>query len=1014
MRNYLILCLGKREPSYYRQILAITFTNAAAAEMKERIIGSLEAFVATAEVDLGSNGLASELCSTLSLSPTELKLRAEAVLSHMLHHYDLLGVSTIDSFTHRIVRAFARELGLDRDFSVELRSDDFLAEVVHRLLERAGTDEQLTNYLSSFVLARLEDGKNWRIQDELLAFSKMLLDEESISHLNELSQVGPEAIKNAILRLRSNLASWRSELQSRSKAILSLLDGAGIEDHELSGGAARNPMRRIRRQWAFGEFADISETLRGIANGQKSWIAKSAPAEVKERLQTIEAEITRTLAETIDWLDQSVREYERMKLLLRGSYSLGLATALAEEADALREERNIVLIPDFHRRINAIVADSPTPFIYEKIGERFKHILFDEFQDTSALQWANFIPLIENNLGGQHFNLIVGDGKQAIYRWRNGRVAQFVQLPKLPDAFSNPWRQNLFNVSYTSGNLGVNRRSTQAIVAFNNQLYRFLADRNPPLKDVYEGLEQAPHRTQEGYVRLSVIREGNNKSERLDPILKEILHCIHEAQEDGYALGDIAILTRKGRGEGALVASWLHENGVPVVTRDTFLLSNSALIRWVFAFIGYVTDRTNAWCRTELILLFESAFPEKMSMPSEQWFVSEGRNVIVRTEEFLLTVLPGAEKLLIDPGSSRTLIIRLLALAGVQHDVYTEFLLDQLAQVEERHGMTLREVLEWWENSRDKIFVESADKHDAVRIMTIHKSKGLQFPVVIYPRFSVKSGAQTIWVDPGQSMPGIPSSLISTHMSDASEIAPFPEMKSEAEQVILDDANVCYVATTRPEDRLYFIMDKPSGRSWESAFLKEIGLTGETEHSFGRREMKSVTPTPSIQIPAPPSVFHVNEDWKIATGTSPTDSTNPRWMGELIHQCLAAMESKDRAEEAVSKIARSEGLLDERRIAELQTEVIRIISEPTFSEIFSPADKVYCEREILLPDGKSIRPDRVILRDSIWRVIDFKTGKPANDHAEQVRNYASALSEIFDAPVQGLIAYTQTAEVQRI
>jgi len=1015
VKQYLLLCLGRPQPAYYRHILAITFTNAAAAEMKERIISRLREFSELKPAGFQSNALAVEICESLEIPAEELCRRSEAVLSHMLHHYDLLAVSTIDSFTHRIVRAFARELGLDRDFSVEMDTNGFLDEVVDRLLEQSGADLDLAEYLTAFVVARLEEGRDWRIKNEVRGFSEMILKEESIKHLAEIGNLKPGEIREAIATLRNVLREMKSTLSVFAGKILEVVDNAGIKDEELSGGAARNPMRRARSSWLNGDFEDPTDTMREMCVGSKSWLPKSAPVELKERVAEIEAALAETMSDAISYIDKTSREYTRMCMLVRGSYALGLAAALSKEADELRDERNIALISDFHRRINEVVNDSPTPFLYEKIGERFHHILFDEFQDTSALQWSNFIPLIENNLASGHLNFIVGDGKQAIYRWRNGKVEQFIQLPVLPEEAASSWRQQLFANSYQKAVLDVNRRSAKEIITFNNTLYRTIAPRLGKWRNVYDDLNQLPSRKEEGYVKVSVINEGKKKSERIEPILNEILKNIEECRKDNYRYSDIAILTRKGKGEGAIVAAWLHEQGIPVVTKETFRLSNSPLVRWVFSFLGYINEPTQPRFRAEIIITAREAFPHLPQPMPETFFVSNGRYLDYRTEDFLREFLPGIVHEVKACRSVREMIIALFQTAHVSHDVYTEFLLDQLTAAESKYGTGIHAVLEWWKARGDQLYIQSGDIGDAIQIMTIHKSKGLQFPVVIYPRFSSRARQQSVWVNPSGTIPQLTSALVTAMPSPGKPDYPFDELEEEAGQQILDDVNVCYVATTRPEDRLYFILEKPGPNAWESLFLNELNMGDQTECSFGLKEMRN-NPLAEVkhEPPASPERFSRNTSWKIAAGQPLPDPDNPRWMGQLIHACLAAITNDQSARETVQRVASAEGIRKEITLNQLWSKVSDILQWPSFKSIFEEAEIVCTERDLILPDGRTIRPDRMIRRGKEWIVVDFKTGKPKPEHKTQVQRYMEVLKEIEEVNVRGWIAYTESGFVEVI
>ena len=1019
VRHYLALCLGSSSASYYRQILAITFTNAAAAEMKERVISRLKEFSETPSETLPNNTLFTELCRETGAEPLELKARASRVLSHMVHHYDLLSISTIDSFTHRLVRSFARELGIDRDFTVEIDSGAFLGEVVDRVLGEAGRDDQLTASLVDFVKSRFEEGKNWRVASELFSFSKLLVSESGAPHVRLLADTDPNELIALRKQLRVRLTELQSKLKEIGRKLMEILSSAGIAPDELKGGASKGPANTIRN-WAEGAQKVPTLTIERLARGEDDWITMSkASADLKSRITSVEHLLTVALAEAVSWFKQEAVECDRIELLSRNLYSMALIKYLSRMADELRTEQNIILIADFQHRIAEVVSDSPAPFIFEKIGERYRHVLFDEFQDTSTLQWHNFLPLIENSLSNGNFNLIVGDGKQAIYRWRNGNVEQFVHLPQLPASHQDPFRQSLFSEAFEAQVLQTNRRSAQQVITFNNKVFRHLAPLLNAHADVYADLEQEFSREMEGYVQVKTV-SGKTQGDRWPLILDHISAMIQESVDDGYTLGDIAILTRKGNGESSVIAEHLGKINIPVITRETYLLAHSPLVRWLFAWLGYLDTPSQPFYRTELIVSFTAAFPERGEVRAES-FLDNQRKGKARTEDFLEQMFPGYFGRFSRALPAHQLIQELLHFAEVRPDVYLEFLMDQLIQLDRRKGLPLHEIIRWWDESKGTLYIESSDQPNAVKVMTIHKSKGLQFPVVIYPRRLSGSKEQSIWVDPGDLLPGVPTALVSTKVGADPDDAPFPEVAKEMEDMLLDDLNVFYVANTRAEDRLYLIQEvakEPSG--FDGAYLSMLGMSDSlTERSLGLRERRADSDSiikdeltlieeKPLNISQPELRFHA------PASLDEFEDESPRWFGELMHACLALVNSERDIEAAVRNVLRKEGLPQAEWSARLSETLANVVRNDKFKFLFEESATALNEREIILPDGHVLRPDRMLRAEDGWLVVDFKTGLPKVSHHDQVKGYMTQIESVSGAPVKGFLLYTNSLELVEV
>jgi ATP-dependent exoDNAse (exonuclease V) beta subunit len=519
-KEYLKLALGYPQPadptgernfnpSYFKNILAITFTNDAAGEMKERIVGALRRFAQDA--DDKPDGLlaevAAELAQEAQLPPQlrtaaewqrEVRQRARATFKLVLYHYADFGVSTIDSFVQRIVLAFTRELGLPATFEVELDTDSVLRSAVAALLDKVNRDPQsklLSQTLADYALGQAEEGRSWnRLPDELLNFGRNLFSEsvhEAVAQLGQKTMADFRALDQDI---RARLRDLEEQVQAQADRALAALAGAGIEAEHLAGGA--NGIHGHFRSWerwlgAPDAKADFpTATARKVVDSGKWWSDKAKKAGLVPAVEAVQDELVDAFGELVNLRITNLPNYLLLKALQPFLFHASLLSELNKLVEEISRERNVVLISEFNRRIAAIVLTEPVPFIYERLGEKYRHLLIDEFQDTSVLQWNNLLPLVENAVGNGGLSLAVGDAKQAIYRWRGGELEQILRLYQgdtstLAARARDVDMQRLLSERYYTlqqnlepKSLAVNYRSEPAIIGFNNEFFTYVRERS--------------------------------------------------------------------------------------------------------------------------------------------------------------------------------------------------------------------------------------------------------------------------------------------------------------------------------------------------------------------------------------------------------------------------------------------------------------------------------------------------------------------------------------------------------
>jgi ATP-dependent exoDNAse (exonuclease V) beta subunit len=1011
VREYLLLALKTKSADYYKHILAITFTNAAAAEMKERVIHRLRDL---SESVHPQNPLVQELVQTLGIPPEELQERCRATYRHILHNYSQLSIQTIDGFTHKLIRSFARELKLSQDFHVELDTDAFIEMLADKCLDNIGNDADITRYLEHFALENLEEGSSWNIRQQLITFSKELFKEDALEAMNKLSRYTLDDFSNVRSKLHASIKGYENSLKQLAERATQLLRNNSIEPWDLAYGKSGGMMQLIKL--SNDNFDQPVKRFIEMATGG-AWYSKSAQPELKAAVDAVRPEVEPLLQEILEQFGaEQYGAYYLQQLVLRNIYVIGLLNSLNELSKQIKEENNLLLISDFHVLVNEVVRESPAPFIYERIGNRYKHILIDEFQDTSTLQWSNAVPLIENALGEDNMSLLVGDAKQSIYRWRGGRVEQFVDLPSVNIKTAFATDNSLFTHHFKEEILEKNFRSARTIIDFNNRFYDALAPSLGDKQKVYHKQSQQSVKPHAGYVRIDKV-EGPSVKDRWPLTAELILQHVKESIADGYKPSDIAILTRRGESEGGKIAQLLSENGYEVVTQGSFLLQNSPAVRVVMAYLNYYSDPQKHFAAVDFIQSLSMIHPHISVEQFVQDYKSQDKKKELDLFGYLNLLFPSTSD---KPASTYALAKHVIDRFGLTLDNYLECLLDHIRERTLGRGKSLPSFLEWWNTKCDSIYISSSAGDNAIRIMTVHKSKGLQFPVVIYPRFNSKEQSKHLWIETNEEEIGLPTALVTmskmVEQGEDGKVRMPQEFYEETSKARLDDMNLCYVATTRAEDRLYMVVEQ--SETWLSKQIENVmnadfqEAQNETHWEMGEREqVQRPSQKEQMQLIHPP--IGKPRQLKIRATRIGDDYSDEIIQGNLIHQALAEVRTKENVSQAVQRIA-SLHQLDSEKKQHLEKEVFQIIEHPQFARWFSEETQTMAERDISTSDGKIIRPDRVVIYADSIEVIDFKTGKAFEHHEQQVKEYIRYLKELYPLPVKGYLLYTndrQTIEV---
>lgn len=1023
VKEYLKLALSDtaNPPKIYKSILAITFTNKAAAEMKERILNALRELSAERIPDK-SKTLASILCEELKIDEAELRKRSTNLLFDILHNYGNFGISTIDSFTHSIIRNFSHDIDLPVNFNIEMNEDEVITKCIDQLISKIGEDEALTKLVLDFSREQTEEQKSWQVDQNIKTFVGKVLKNSASDKLDLLKSFSIDDFKNIRKDLIAKNKIMEAELTSIADKFYSVLSSNGIGETDFYYGTSGIPgfFKKIKSKDYTNENLHGSYVMKAI--NEDKWCGTKVTSSAEAAITT-NSEVFRDLYYQVSgYLEKHLGEYIINQNVLRNLYSLSLINEIDKLITAFKEEENVLFISEFNKRIADVISTEPVPFIYEKIGERYKHFLIDEFQDTSAMQWQNLLPLIDNSLAEGHFNLLVGDGKQSIYRWRGGEAGQFESLPKLPSIKNEEMREmweDTLERNAKIKNLENNFRSLKNVVEFNNQFFTWLSDTqlSGQWKDIYAGVEQKPQeKNKGGYITIDII----DKNEDADLAYGHLLKYVHQSQASGYTYSEIVVLVRNNN-EGNNAADFLTQQGIPVISSDSLLLKNCSEVNFITDVLAFLNDPNNAIKASSIICylcdagLIKSKTKDEYLLQLNKGSIKYNLINILKEEEIKLDV----DKLVTLPLLESCIeIISVFKIS--ENKNYLQFFLDEIIVYTAYNSNSINAFLEAWIKTSDKASLKIPEGSEAVRIMTIHKSKGLEFPVVIMPFCNWKiDKPDYLWLDAEGELPMV----ILNMNKDLAHTKYNKEMDREKQNQLLDNINVLYVAFTRAADHLHIVSKEPKqggvdAYNFVRLFMSEkLGLgaadkfasVGEPVHSKHNKAEVNVFPY-HLHLNNWNRVISIKENSELLLKEQLTESKE---LGVLIHYILSKINTAKDIDTAVATCEK-EGLFAASESEEIAKELKELLAIPTIAPFFEEGLQAMNEQELMTASGKVLRPDRLILKDNHSIIVDFKTGKQSDAYDEQLNDYANALQQLGYLTVDKYLVYVKDREVVKV
>lgn len=1015
VKEYLLRLLRSQSEGSYKNLLAITFTNKAVAEMKQRIVSNLVTFSKEESVEKPSE-MMKMLSSETGLTLDTLQKKSKSILTHLLHHYSAFSVETIDRFNHQLLRTFARDLKLSSNFEVTLDTDQLLTEAVDRLISKAGEDTKTTNILLEFALEKADDDKSWDIARDITKASSLLFSENESNHVGKLKQRSLDDFLSFRKTLYVILEKTKNELIAVTNSLFEVVSSNGLDRSSFSRGSFYDH---------FTKLANGATSINFETKWQES-VVNEEPLYTKSTDDSVKAVMDGLSSIFKNSFEVSKALYYKKILLeniIKNLTPLSVINLVQQEIETIKEEKNILPISEFNSIINKEIKNQPAPFIYERLGEKYRHYFIDEFQDTSKLQWENLIPLIENALSQQLENqetgslLLVGDAKQSIYRWRGGLPEQFMHLyeGKTPFAVSEP----------TIETLDTNYRSCAEIINFNNSFFTFLSSYfgNATHQKMYEiGNKQNQNSKEGGFVQIEFI-EKQTAAEKEETYAQLILQTIEALKRDGYQEQDICVLTRRKK-EGIALGNYLMENGVSIISSETLLLQSSELVQGLLHLLMYCLHTDNEEAKiSALNFIYEN---NTISEEKHTFFSSFLHQDAIQFKENLAKHTIHFDPLYIHKVSLYETFEYCISQLNLQEkaDAYLFGFMDLVYEFEQQPLSSKTAFLEYWETKKEKASVAAAETIGAVRLMTIHKAKGLEFPVVLYPFAETniynEKDAKT-WFAAPQNTSGFDEVRINFN----NEVANFGEegaiLHAERRKTLeLDNLNLLYVTMTRAVEQLYIFSEKPttvkdSPSNFAQFFVEylkkqQLWSDEESKYQFGNTLKKE--PQKTILQAVTPKYINTSlttTKLKIVTKEAllwDTEKEAAILSGNLFHDTMAEIYYEDDAKAVLSTL-KKRAIVSQEDFENLKQAIQSLINNEDLKHLFQHSERVENERDLITSEGTILRPDRLNFHpDGSVTVIDYKTGGQSEKHVSQIQRYASALSEMNFKIAEKILVYT--------
>ena len=1074
-----------KDPENYQHILAVTFTNKATQEMKMRILSQLYGIANSLQ---SSQQYFNKVKEKTNMPDAVIRNNARAALTLLIHRYNNFRILTIDAFFQQVLRNLAHELGQTANLRVDLNNEEITEKAVDQMIESLEKGQPVLQWISTYINNSIEDDNGWNIIGKIKTFGTNIFKDFYKAHeanlKEQLSNADDFKVYETTLRKRRN--DIRKTFNSKARSILNEIKNANLD-------IPSNYRSGLYKYLTDSAIAPLTNKplKAGVLKANESpqnWTSSKCAKPDKQQIQTLAAEVlSAQLSELIAYNNDNWNEFQSIQLTLSHLSELRLLHAIADAVDNLTKDTNRFMLSNTQALLKELIADSDTPFIFERIGARLKHVMIDEFQDTSTIQWQNFQVLLANCMAQElSQNLIVGDIKQSVYRWRQG---DWGILNNIEKSFAHQ-KIRLETLDY-------NYRSEKRIIDFNNAFWEQCvantakevaqddAEKAKIVQKAYEDVAQKTHKTTEnGFVKISLYPSKSMK----EAVLEELIETIKELFSNGYGgknQSKIAILVRSKSNIQDIVNALLQSfgNEINIVSDEAFRLDASLSVNIIVSAMHLLTHPDDVLTRGKLVKLYNQEVLKKPLTDTDLLVsINESNNIdtknIDKKERRKLATEQQMAKLnsQLPPEyvANRELLLglpivdlvdKLFMLFGLDQlegqSSYICTLYDTLNDFLKDHTADIDDFINEWENSLSSKTIQS-DEIEGIRIMTIHKSKGLEFDNVIIPFCSWEMEKKgTLWCEtknkpaPYNKLPLLPidfsrDKLIGTVFED--------DYKEEHFQNIVDNLNLLYVAFTRASKNLFVFglrqgkttLDNiakgtpPGNRSYAIelalrqvseqlqgsllSFPDDIGSeihfeygtlvpeTHEKEHAVADNPFLIKPDKHIVSIATYPQAAtfkQSNKSIEFVKGedVDPSDRTRYIKIGNVLHQLFSTIYTTADIPTRLNELEQ-QGIIynDEITSAQLRTRIEDAITNPQVQEWFSKSWQLYNECTILeynkdTNEMEEHRPDRVMTDGKEFVVVDFKFGKEREEYKKQVQQYMEILIRMGHKKVSGYLWY---------
>ncbi len=1102
--EYLKLALSG---SSYRNILAVTFTNKATKEMKSRILE----FLYQLAQDKPNDGIRAVLLDSIRISDEQLTDKARYLLSSILHGYSFFSVMTIDTFFQKVVRSFAREMGLQAGFKLEMDTGKVLDEVIDQLLMDVGKTEKsdLTRWLVEFASEKVELGRSWDFRRDIKQLSTELFKEEFKLKEGDLLRAEGRQLRVAdvLKQMRKHVSYFENNMQKIGQKAVSIMEAHGLTIMDFSYNHVGIMGYFVKL--ANKEISKPGTRVLKALETDEAWYTKKSPVDII--LQAVESGLGAAAEEAVAFCNREYETYLSAQQSLRFIYTFGILADISQKLDQYKQENDFMLISDAPLFLKEIIGKDETPFIYEKIGTTFNHFLIDEFQDTSGFQWDNFRPLVENSLDAGYQNLVVGDIKQSIYRWRGGDWRLLLEQIQ----------QDISPLQTQVKNLDKNYRSKRHIIDFNNSLFATLpklfeqelrtkvaeSDNEAVIEQLYartnliseayiDAHQHLPDSKKNeadwlGYVRIELLSEeetsgqeyGDEESTDVKSLtLKRIPRLVEDLQDKGYRPEDIAFLVRRKeegkaianelmlyKGEGKAKAGYSYE----IVSSESLFLESSLCVTFLIDLLTFLNNPGNNIARAGVLYKYQRI---KSGDTLEREALNDLFNAAagvhkeggLRTFYAILPLEFVQQRSYLNQLPLFELVeqlIRIFKLGETQEISYLQAFQDAVLDFSNNEQGDIYSFLDWWYEQGHQRSVQVSEQLNAMRVLTIHKAKGLQFKVVVMPfcDWSLDHhpfANNILWLQAQQRPLSAFGPMPLKYGKTLKDTVYRQDYYEEMIRAFIDNLNLLYVAFTRAEECLYafaqiniskqglckltsvanalylaFTQEVAQINSvyphislhegWKSTDnFFELGTPPQKPFKEGQQEREEkyqsslLTAYPStpwrnkLTVRQKATSFFVKEE-----NNNKEDAIRINY-GILLRDVLLRLTTQEHLERTLNEIYYERGITDKEK-KHLALQASQISQHPRIKTWFDGTfPQIKTGASILVGSGQEYHPDRVMISGNLAVIVNFRIGKHNKElryaYRGQVKKYMKLIKEMGYQSVEGYLLYLEEVLLEKV